>query len=501
MRIVTTIANMAVTFFITPFVVRTLGDHWYGVWVVICGIVFYYYLLDFGFSAAFNRFITTEIARHDTERVNEVVSTAVALLSALGLLVLITTGVVALLVPWFVDARYVWPVRIVVILQGFNLGIGFPFRAFSFVATSQLRYDLVEVLNLALALANALLTVLVLTHGGGIVSLAWISFLLGRAYQVGLHRLGRRLWPSLKVRAHYVRRGIAREMFGYSVWSFINQLSDMIRFRIDAMVVAGFCGASAVTHYSIGAGLAEYSLNLINRATNIMTPVFVRYEAVGDHEAIRSKLVSFTMINAVLSFFGMGLTYVVGRLFIVRWMGPAYDDAYLVFIVMGAALMIQALMQMANNALYALARHRPYAVASVCEAAANAGLSIVLARGYGMVGVAIGTAIPLAVNQLLYTPWYTCRVLGLDLRRFYAPIVRAAIVTGGFLVAVRAVMSWFVVPPTYWAIVTVSGVATVGYVPLAFYGIFGPEERATVWRMIGAPQGRGGKRASPPPGR
>jgi O-antigen/teichoic acid export membrane protein len=484
MRVATTVLTMAVTFFLTPFVVRTLGERWYGVWVVTCSIAFYYDLLDFGFSSAFNRFITAETARHDPGRVNEVVSTAVALLSGIGVVTLLATGAIWVAVPWFAGPEFVQAVRNVVLIQGTNFAIGFPFRAFAFVAISQLRYDAIEGLNIVRALSNAVLTVLVLQHGGGIVALASLAFLLGGGYEAALYVIARRLWPALRVRARHVRRRLAQDMFAYSRWSFVNQVADMLRFRIDAVVVAAFCGVGVVTHYSIGASLAEYSLGLVNRASNIMTPLFVRYDAEGDREAIRSKLLLFTKLNAVLCFFGMGLTYVVGRLFIVRWMGPRFADSYVVFLVMGMALMVQALMLMANNVLYALARHRPYAIASACEAAANVALSILFARRYGMAGVALGTAIPLLANQLIFTPFYTCRVVGLDVRRFYVPLVRVAVVTGGFLWILWIGVVRYGVPPTYPAILAVSGVAALAYFPLGFYVVLDGEERALVLNLL-----------------
>ena len=483
-RVSTTFANVVVTFFLMPFVVRTLGDYWYGLWVAVSGIALYYYLLDFGLSSAVSRFVSSAVARNDTERVNQVVNTAGALFAGLGLLVLLVTGGLWLGVPRFVAAEYVWPVRMVVLLQGVTMGLGFPSKALGGVAAAQLRYDLVEVLNVALLLGNAGLTVLVLTHGGGIVGLAWVMFVLGMANSVAYYVLVKRLWPALALRAHYIQADTAKELFGYSIWSFLNNLSNMVRFRIDALVVAGFCGASVVTHYGIGASLAEYGLNLINRATNILTPVFARYQAEGDHAAIRSKLLFFTKLNAVLSIFGFGLLFVLGQPFIVRWMGARYADAYLVLLVMGAALMIEALMQPANNAVYGLARHRPYAIAALCEAAANAALSILLVRKYGMIGVAVGTAIPLAINKLLFTPLYTCRVVGLAPWRFYAPILRTAALTAAFLLLVHLGYLRWGGGATYSGILAVLCTAVPAYLPVALYGILTREERSVLRRLV-----------------
>jgi O-antigen/teichoic acid export membrane protein len=483
-RVGTTFASIAVALFLTPFVVRTLGDYWYGLWVIVNGITIYYYLFDLGLSSAVNRFVTARVARKDSEGVNEVASTAVALFALLGLGVIVAASGVFLAVPWFVRPDYVRPVRLVVLLQGLNLGSGFPFKTFGGVAAAQLRYDLIEALNLAQTLCNAVLVVLVLSHGGGIVALACVSLVLGQAYNVAFYLVAKHLWPPLALSARHVKRSVARELSGYSIWSFVNQISDMLRFRIDSLVVAGFCGVSVVTHYGIGASPTEYGSNLVRRATSILTPLFVRYQAEGDDGAIRSKLVLFNKVNAVLSFFGFGLMFVLGRLFILRWMGPRFADSYPVLLVMGAALMLDVVMQPANNVLYALARHPPYVVAVVCEALANVALSILLARRYGMVGVAIGTLIPLAVNSLLFTPVYTCRVVDLALWRFYAPIARTALVTGGFLLLVLAAVVYFRVPAAYPGIFFVLCVAVPLYLPVAFFGILTSGERIVARGLV-----------------
>ena len=101
-----------------------------------------------------------------------------------------------------------------------------------------------------------------------------------------------------------------------------------------------------------------------------------------------------------------------------------------------------------------------------------------------MVGVALGTAIPLLANQLIFTPFYTCRVVGLEVRRFYAALLRAAVVTGGFLWILWMGVVRYGVPPTYPAILAVSGVAAVAYFPLGFYVVLGAEERALVLNLL-----------------
>jgi hypothetical protein len=77
--------------------------------------------------------------------------------------------------------------------------------------------------------------------------------------------------------------------------------------------------------------------------------------------------------------------------------------------------------------VYASARHKLFAYMNSAEAIANLGLSVVLVQVYGMVGVSLGTALPLLVSNIVLGA-YVCRVLGIELQAYGADLGRVALV-------------------------------------------------------------------------
>jgi hypothetical protein len=67
------------------------------------------------------------------------------------------------------------------------------------------------------------------------------------------------------------------------------------------------------------------------------------------------------------------------------------------------------------------------AIFNSIEAVANLGLSLVLGRRYGMVGVALGTTVPITINTLFLIPAYVCRISRID----YLEYLRMGIRTVG----------------------------------------------------------------------
>ena len=72
-----------------PFLIRALGDQWYGMWTLVVTITAYYTLLDFGIARAATRFLARAITLDDVAETNSVVITALAILAGLAVIGLV----------------------------------------------------------------------------------------------------------------------------------------------------------------------------------------------------------------------------------------------------------------------------------------------------------------------------------------------------------------------------------------------------------------------------
>ena len=75
--------------------------------------------------------------------------------------------------------------------------------------------------------------------------------------------------------------------------------------------------------------------------------------------------------------------------------------------------------------LYGISKHGLFAAFNSLEGVANLVLSILLVRHLGLLGVALGTMIPMAFTKLFVQPWYFCRVMHFDLWEYYALLVKS----------------------------------------------------------------------------
>jgi O-antigen/teichoic acid export membrane protein len=484
-RTALTVVSTIVGFFMVPFVVGKLGDKWYGIWTILGSFMGYYYLVDFGLATAVTRFVTQHIARKEDRGANEIINTSLVIYSVMALVICAITAGVALLARTFIsDAVELHVVKLVILVMGFNLAAEFPFKAFSGIIGAYVRYDLLTYSHFGTLLLSTGLTVIFLKAGYGIITLSLIGFVCSQISNVLYYGVARHLFSEMRFGGQYFKPERIRELFGYSVWSFVIQLGDQLRFRIDSLVIAWMMTASDVTHYYIGASLATYYLALIFRATNILTPVFTKYYAENKFDEIRAKMMFLTKISTILSVFGGGLIILVGKAFISRWMGNKYLDAYPVLVALMIAMIAEAIHNPSNNVLYAISRHRYLALVNIVEGVVNFGLSLLLVRYWGILGVALGTTIPLVVSRVFILPSYTCRSIELPIKKYYTNIMVTMAFTVGYLVLFYAVSRNLLAVAQYRSIVLLTVSALPLYALSILFISFNRSERVLLRSML-----------------
>lgn len=413
-------ATMLAGFFLMPFVVHHLGDRMYGYWALVGAVLGYYGVLDLGITPAVSFHMAKAMGEGDTESPNRTLSTAFAGLAGVGIAVLIVTAIVAACCPFFIaspsDARVF---RMVLLIVGLGCAFGFPGRAFMGGMYAHLRNDLIAIVSLAVLVVRTVLIVGVILKGWGIIGLAVVSFLTDSAMYGACYFTLRKIQKGLRISLALADRSKLKELFAYGRYSMIMRVGDQFRFAFDGWVVAGFVGIVAVAHYTIASRLSGYFLSFILAAVGLLQPWFSQMLGNRDHGGIRRLLSAATRISAALSTIVACSFIFYGRAFIAEWMGERYVDAYWPALILVMAFYWDLAQQPSVTYLLGVSKHRYLAIQTIAEGAANLALSIYLARSYGMVGVAMGTLVPMFVAKAVLQPAYVCRSAGISLARYY----------------------------------------------------------------------------------
>ena len=70
------LASFLTSFFLSPYIIRKLGDERYGIWALAFAFIDYTTFFDFGFKSAIVNLISGFRAHSQEDKINEVVNTA-----------------------------------------------------------------------------------------------------------------------------------------------------------------------------------------------------------------------------------------------------------------------------------------------------------------------------------------------------------------------------------------------------------------------------------------
>lgn len=489
--------NLAIGFWMMPFSVGHLGMSEYGLWMLVVSMTAYFQLFDLGYGNGLVRQITDADARGDERAINQVVSTFVVVYAFIGLVALAAAwGLAVWVVPRFpnLSADQVKTAQWVTLVLGIRVAVGFPMTVFGAVTTSRQYFALSTSIAIAVSLATALVTYIVLESGYGLRVLVPATTAVNLLAYVAYARAARIAYPGLRLAPSQFSRRHLREVTSYSLYVFLITISAHLGYNLDNVVVGAFMGTSAVAVYAVASRLADYQRQLSNQFNALLFPVVVGLGAQNDKARLRA-----TMLHGTRFALGMVLGVTICLLgfaspLVHAWMGPSFDGSLAPLYALAVASVVLVGLGPVGNILLGTGRHRLVALASLAEALINVALSLLLVRRWGLAGVALGTAIPvLAMNLLVLLP-AGCRSLDVRLGQFARGAAGPALLSA----LPAAVLAWLLrayASPVSLLAVVAEG-ALVGLVYFASFVSFGlpAEDRrqyfSRVRRIVGGSRAR-----------
>ena len=442
-----TIANMAVGLFLSPFIIHRLGNVAYGVWVLAIGVVAYLGLLDLGMQSAVLRFVSKGHTQNDHQGASEAISAALWVRLQISALILVLSAGLAAVFPLIfkVPAELAGDARKAILLTGVKMAITMSIGVVAGVLSALNRYDLQNYLSMVQTAVRVIGVVAVLRTGHGIVAIAVCELIAVLIYNALLVWVAHRLYPQLQILPNKPKRETLKRIWTYSSYAFLTTVAIQLIYQTDTIVVGKFVSVAAVTYYAIGYSLCSYTSQAINSIGATFVPAASTYEAAGDTNSLLMLYKNGTSATLAVSLPILITLMVRGRSFIGLWMGPQYSHSSgTVLIILCSTFLFVFANRTAQAIAFGVEKHKMGAIWAIGEGVVNLSLSIVLARRYGIYGVAIGTAIPsLLVNVILW-PGYISKLVGLSYSevvwKVWAPVYLSSV---PFAIATYAVNARF----------------------------------------------------------
>jgi len=444
---VSLVTNVLVGIFLSPFIVHRLGDAAFGIWVLIFSITGYYGLFDMGIRSSIVRYVSKYTATNETEKLACHINTSLFTYTVTGLLAMAVT----LSITAFIDRFFHVPpamqsqARWLMLMAGASVAFGFPLGVFGGILDGLQRFYITNWTSILATLLRAALIVYFLNRGYGLLTVALITVSLPILTSVVRAIIVFRLLP-IPIGLRYVARESFKQMAHYSGTTMMVMIGARLRFRTDEMVLAKMLSATAVTFFTVGARLVDYSQELVATLAQIFVPMSSQSEAVGNLDRVRKIYVAGNRACAFLMFPMAAALLILGKSIIEVWMGRKYVAvSYPVTLVLIIPVTLLFMQAASGRILMGMGRHKSLAMVVLMEGIANLILSVVLVRPFGIIGDALGTAIPMCLTTLVFLPRHLRKQLGVPVRTFLTQAYTLPLL----LVAPMAATLWLLQRWTY----------------------------------------------------
>jgi O-antigen/teichoic acid export membrane protein len=387
----------AVTSFIAvPLTVRYLGADRYGVWITLTSVLSWLTIFDLGIgSTAINK-VAEALALRDFAAAKYRVNAAYIALTSIALV--IGLGVV---VAWpFISWPAVLGAKTSSNYAEINLATAFAFivflACFPFSVTPRImgacqKVTLANYWSSAGSLLSLLLLVMAtqLHMGlpGLVLAFSGSLLLVGTTSTVWLYRHFDWLKPALRS----VPRKHVSDLLRTGLPFFAVQISGILLFQTDNIIIAQILGAGAVTPYSVTWRLFSYATLLQVVAIPALWPAYADAFARRDLSWIR-KTYRYNLNFAIgSSAVCVVVLVVIARRFISLWAGPAAVPSFPLVIAMAVWSLLSVVSWCESCLLGSAGRVKGQAIYSGIGAVVNILVSIWMGRAFGLIGIISGT--------------------------------------------------------------------------------------------------------------
>lgn len=473
------VGPLVVAVLAVPVIVHSLGVERFGILTLAWTAIGYFSLFDLGLGRALTQSLGAAIGGGRTQELSSLTRGALAAMVALGL---VGAAVFAAITPWVVGHALNIPaeLRAETTRSFYLLCVSLPFV----LATAGLRsvfeahqeFGIATALRVPYAIFNFLAPVAVLPFSHSLVPIVAILVAGRIAICIAHWIVGRRVFPFLRHPAE-LKRDVLVPLFKTGGWMTVSNVISPIMVNFDRFAVSGLLSVTAVAYYATPYDMVMKLLLVPGALLGVLFPAFaVSFEQDRTATArlldrtLRVMLLAiFPPVLLLVAFGSEGMNLWLGREFathsasVVRWLA--------------AGVLINSMGQVAFAAVQSAGRADLTAKLHVVELPIYALTLVLLARAFGIAGVAAAWTIRVAID--------TSVLLAMTVRRI--PETRSAMWRSARFalgLTVLLLVAALIVPLS--ARIAFAGITLVVFTGVAWSRLLPANERAALLRQSAA---------------
>ena len=418
----TNACNIIISMLITPIILKFVGAQEYGLYSLIYSMMAYFSVLDFGFGNAMIRYISKYKAENkDDKNIN-----------SMFLIIYFLIGLIAIIIGTIVyfnlnsifgkslTTQELEKINIMMIIFLINVALSFPLSVFDSYVMANEKFIFLKVINLLKIILYPIVILPLLIFGFKSITMVIVftslNLLSHICYAIySLIKLKMKITLNIKK----INFSIFKEIIGYSFFIFLTLIVDTVFNNTDQVILGVVSGTTAVSIYSVANQIKNANNNFSTAISGLFLPNITKLFAKNETKKISDTFIKISRIQLYIMLLILSGFFVFGKNFINLWVGKGYEDVYYIVLLLIGFGIVPMTQNIGISVIQAMNKHRFRSVVYCFIAILNVGISIPLAKIYGGIGTAIGSALANVLGQIITMNIYYYKVAHLDIPQYW----------------------------------------------------------------------------------
>lgn len=410
----------------TPFLIKSLGQSEYGLYSIVSSIIGYLTVLDLGFGNSIIVYTAKYHAKGEFEKEKKLHGMFLMVYSIIGIISFIVGIGLFFLTPTMfggsLTVAEISKMKIMMIILSFNLAFTFPFTVYGSIITAYERFTFRKITSICSTIIKPLIMIPLLFLGYKSITMCIVITIVNLLIMVSNYLYCKRK-VHVDVKYCGIDKTIFKEIIGFSLWIFLNQIVDKANWSIDNFILGAVCGTVATSVYAVAGQINMMFVNLSTAISGVLLPKISKMIAnKATDEEITNEFIKIGRLQFYVLFLFVTGFSILGKKFITLWAGPEYVNSFYIMIILMIPSFFSLIQNTGISILQAKKMHKFRSVLYFFIAIANVIISIPLAMLWQGIGSAIGTSVSLIIGNIIIINIYYYKKANIDVVKFWKEI-------------------------------------------------------------------------------
>lgn len=478
---ISTLLLMAVNIFLTPFLLRSLGDAEYGVYKIMTSFAGCLVLMNFGTGMVITRFVSTYLGKGDKKGERNFIAMGLIVTGVLAAVIAAASAVLYV----FLDDIYMAKLttmqlekaKLLFIILAADVVVTLIAQAFEGIVTAYERFTLINGFKIVKTLLKVSLILILFQFGADSLYIVSVNLGLSLLYlSICVFYSQFRLKATPKL-VKFDKAAFASAMT-FSLAILLQSVVNQVNTNVDLTILGIMIGPESVTVYSVAMQIFMIFSSVSTAAVAIYLPKFSKLVGMGvsDGDTLTREMIAPSRVQTLVSgaiLFGFILC---GRDFINFWVGAEYALSWWIAIIIMIPMFLVYINCVIESVLDALGKRLVRSVVLCAVALCNVGLSVLLVSFFGELGAPVATAVTTLLGSVIFLNLYYKKAVGIKIFRLFRESLRG--IFPCLLIASLAALPLAIfVPVCTWGLFLKGGAfLTVLLITLLAFGLNKPEK-------------------------